>query len=166
MSFAILAAVAIVLQTALGPHLADSLWASPDWLFLLLVYLALHAPAADAMLAGWILGLLWDLGGNERIGLGAMVFGLCAAGIVQVRELLLTHRPLTTVSVTWCFGLGVWAALGLYQLWFHFDWPYVKADLLAVLYTAALAPYLHGGLRRMDSLLGLRASRGSGRRRR
>ncbi len=159
-SFAVLACVFLILQTSLAGWV-EVLGVRPDWVLILVLYYALHARGSDAMLAGWILGMLVDLCGSERMGLFALTYGLCAASVVRVRGLLFRDHPLSDFLVTCVFALIAQLLHVVYRLGYV---PGTSAPaaigeaVLTALYTAAWAPYVQWCLRRADRLLGTRAN--------
>ena len=160
-TFAILAGLFLIAQTALAPRV-EILNVRPDWMFILVVYIALHARGPDAMLGGWVLGLLADLGSDERMGLFALVYGLCALALVRLRAALYHEHPLTDVLVTLLATFVAQLLIFVYRLWFITPtevWASLTDAVLTALYTAAWAPYLHWLLRRANRLMGLPSRR-------
>ena len=82
--FLILAGLFLIGQTSLAPRV-EILNVRPDWMFILVVFIALHAQGPDAMLGGWVLGLMADVCSDERMGLFALVYGLSALVLVRLR---------------------------------------------------------------------------------
>jgi rod shape-determining protein MreD len=162
LSFAILAVLTVVLQTTVVQKMAiQSIW--PDWMFVLAAYYALWGPWPEAAIAAWILGLLVDLQSLDRIGLHAFTYGAAAWGIMRLRQVVFRDHPLTQITLTLAFTLGVQLVVGLYRQWgpgmevstTAWWWP----ALFTAVYTAACAPYLHWLLIRLNRWTGLRASR-------
>jgi len=169
-SFLLLAVLGIAFQTVIAPSLEIN-HIRPDWMFVLAVHYALHAPWADGLLAAWVLGLLVDLSTQERLGLFAFSYGLAALGIVQIRDLVFRDHPLTHVVVTLVFGGVAQAVIGIYRWVVHGSptspGPSIAWDaLFTALYTAAWAPYMHWALLKCRRFLGLVQPRRVGRARR
>lgn len=177
LTFAILAGISIVLQTALAPYVELS-GIRPDWVFVLATFYALLGPWPDACIAAWILGLLVDLSsadsgtGYGHIGLFAFSFGGAAWLILQVRDLIFPEHWLSHTILTLLSALVVQAAVAIYRtitlppgaapatgVW--------TCAILTAAYTAFFAPYFHWILSRLHRATGLRtpASRHRSRRR-
>ena len=160
--FAILSILTIVLQTTLVQKMAiQSIW--PDWMFVLAVHYALWGPWPEAVIAAWILGLLVDLQSVDRIGLHAFAYGAAAWAIMRLRLVVFRDHPLTQITLTLTFALGIQLTVGLYRRWGLGTEPSVTSlwwpALFTAVYTAACAPYLHWLLIRLDRWTGLRSSR-------
>lgn len=160
-SFAILAGVAIVLQTAVTPFI-EIQSIRPDLMFILAVHYALWGPWPEAAIAGWLLGLLADMQSLDRIGIHAFCFGLAAWAILRIRQVVFRDHAATQIVITLIFTVLVQLIVELYRRWgttgpsTSLVWP----ALLTGAYTAACTPYLHWALIRMSRWTGLRASRG------
>lgn len=156
--FAMLAGLFLVGQTSLAPWV-EILSVRPDWMFIFVVYLALYAPGPDAMLGAWGLGLLVDLCADHRMGLFALVYGVCGLALVRLRGALYRGHPLTDVLVTLLATFVAQLLIFVYRLWFIAPtavWTSLTEAVLTALYTAAWAPYLHWLLRRANRLMGIR----------
>ncbi len=158
-SFAVVAALLLTMQTAVAPFLAIR-GVRPDWLLVGVVYFALYARAADAVIAAWALGFCADLMTLERLGLISLSYALAAMAVIYVREYLFRHRPLTQFSVTLIVCLAVQSAWLIYRrfaygptkpLWS--DW--MSGALFVSVYTALWAPLLYRLLSRFSRLLGI-----------
>ncbi len=180
--FLIAAYVATLVQTTLASELrlhglgVGSV--GPDLLAVVAVFVALHVRStADAMLAGWVLGMALDLtaaggpGGTTALGPLAIVYVLAAGGVHRVREALFRERigtqallGLTFCAVTHGAAASVQALLALGSM----TWAFYGQMLLQVLansaYTAVLTPVGCWGLRRIQPLLMTAPARGFGRR--
>lgn len=160
-SFIILALGVIVLQTSLAPWIGV-LRAQPDWVFILVVHLALTAPKTDALLGAWTLGWLADLNTDLPLGLLALVYGLSALAIVEMRGLLFREHLVASLGVTFLTGLAGQGVIAVYRLFTVSETGFFDASshaLLTALYTALFAPYLLRGLRRLNPLLGIEGRR-------
>jgi rod shape-determining protein MreD len=154
LTFVILAIIAVGLQATVAPRLV---WygARPDWVLVLVVFYALHARGDQAMLAGWIAGVLADLMTLERFGLLSLSYGLAAVTVCGVREALFIKHPLTHFSVTLACALLVQTTWALYRLIVGLPLGPVLPILLACGYTAAWAPPAHWVLLKAQRFLGL-----------
>jgi rod shape-determining protein MreD len=140
--FAVVLLIVYVLQTAVLPHVA------PAWLDLLLalaLLCGLTAPAADARLAGWVVGLAQDVGGDGALGIHALGVGLSVLLLTRLREVV--NRELWWVR--WLAGLVVsWPALLLVQLHDRYlqgaalSWPQMLGHALLTAMIASLVAAL------------------------
>ena len=162
-SFIILALGVLVVQTSLVPWI-QVLGARPDCVFILVVHLALTAPKTDALLGAWTLGLFVDLNTDLNLGLIALIYGLSALTIVEMRGLLFREHLVASLGVTFVTGLAGQSAIAVYRLLTVSGTGFFDAGghaLLTALYTALFAPYLLRGLRRVNPLLGIAGKRGA-----
>jgi rod shape-determining protein MreD len=123
--FIILAYLTTILQTSFGRILVFDRLAigpvGPDFLAMLAVFVGLWARSgADAMLAGWCLGMLMDLttgggaGVSTVVGPMALSFGAGTWLLVRVREGLFRERALPQMMLAVFFVLlthTLWAAM-------------------------------------------------------
>ena len=159
LAFILLAAIMLTLQSSVAPRL-ELVGARPDWLLLVVVFLALHARASDAVIGAWIIGVCADLMTVERLGLIALSYGLVATVVVSVRDYLFRYRMVTQFVVTLAACLLVRVAWTVYHHTLYGPAGPLLVNLtmdvlLASIYTAAFAPPLHRGLLRMSRTLGL-----------
>ncbi len=163
-AFAIAGLLALAVQDTVGAvfriSLGGGLMLAVDFLAILAVLVALRTrTGSDALLAGWVLGLLIDLASPGRpMGLYAVMFGLAASLIYYVRSTVFTGNPITQMVMTFIFCL---TAHGLARLFIHITAPPAgtsffkdlgQAVLLAVC-TAAVAPLLMSIMHKFDWLL-------------
>jgi len=159
--FVILVILITALQTSLVGVLAVTRWTiRPDLLAMVAVFVALNVRgAADAMIAGWIMGMAVDLtaagGGATAVGPMSLAYALGIRAIYQVREALFGERAVSQAVLTFLFGLSVywlWLTLQVLRV------GHVRASVYGVmllqavgvaLYTAILAPLAQMGLRRI-----------------
>lgn len=137
----------------------------PDWLDLMLMLALIYgltAPALDARLAGWIIGLARDVDSAGPLGLHALVFGLALVALTQMRESVNRElwwvRALTAFVVAWPAEL----LLLLYARIFEqssASWAHIAGRSLTVAAVAALLAGLVIGLPRVRG--GRRARRRS-----
>ncbi len=141
----------------------------PDLLLLAAAYYALAARPGDALLAGWLAGLVSDLCGmglvqGNNVGVGALSFGLAAWVVVKARDLTFReHLGVYLMIVSGWSVLATTAATG-WLAWRTGTWggsDGLSAGSVAAtafwnaLYCAFLAPYVHWLLRRFRWRLGL-----------
>ncbi len=159
LAFILLAITMLTLQSSVAPRL-ELVGARPDWLLLIVVFLALHARAGDAAICAWIIGGCADLMTIERLGLIALSYGLVATAIVSVRDYLFRYRGVTQFVVTLAACLLVRVAWTVYRRTLYDPAGPLVVDLMmdavmVSIYTAVWAPPLHKGLLRMSRTLGL-----------
>jgi rod shape-determining protein MreD len=172
--FLILAYVAMGLQLGLGPFIAYHR-ASPNLMLLVAVFVAVNAPRDVALIACFVAGLIQDLGTLQTFGLFALCYGLIAVVIVNAQQVVYKDHPLTHFSLTLGAGLVV-AAVIIVQGWLHpptwmmetmsADRPYhisATRELTRVIYTALLAPFVLGLLKRAKPMFGFSGARRRGR---
>jgi rod shape-determining protein MreD len=163
-AFAIAALLSLALQDTVGAvfriSLGGGLMLAVDFLAILAVLVALRTRAgSDALLAGWVLGLLIDLASpGMPIGLYALMFALAASLVYYIRSAVFTANPVTQMVMTFVFCL---AAHGLARVFIHVVAPpagarfvpdLVQALLLAIS-TAAVAPLIIGVVHKFDWLI-------------
>ncbi|MCD6364256.1 MAG: hypothetical protein J7M14_00095 [Planctomycetes bacterium] len=148
-----------LLQTSLAGIMTVSLpWVGPvrpDLLAVPAVYMALYAHRrADAMLAGWLMGMAIDLtsgagaGFSTAVGPMSLGYALAAGAIHTVRNVLFRKNVITQCVVTVVFCVmahGLWLAMQWIIAFRRIaDWPTCFAMLLqalgVALYTAAVMP--------------------------
>lgn len=164
-AFVILAVAAVALQMSIGAAMRiplgdGGLALAIDFLAILAVLTALRVgDGFDAILAGWVLGLLIDLTTvNLPIGLHALTYALAAAFVYQSRGSVFSESPLTQALLALGFCL---IAHGLARTFVDFrvrpDARWLGRDLLqaalVALTTAAATPMMLGLLRHVDWLI-------------
>ncbi len=158
-TFTILAAIMLTLQSAIAPRL-ELFGARPDWLLVVVVFFALHASPKDATLGACIVGGCADLMTIERLGFLALSYGLAAVAVASVREYLFRRRAVTQFIVTLIVCLLLRLAWTVYRR-MSYDaasslLTTLMIDVLLVsVYTAAWAPFLHTALLGMSRTFGL-----------
>jgi rod shape-determining protein MreD len=160
LTFAILASIGLVFQTALAPHVAIR-GIRPDWMLSIAVFYALLGTWPDACIAAWTLGLLTDLASaNEHIGLFAFSYGGTAWLILKVRDLIFPEHWRAHAALTLFAALLVYLVAAGYRALTHgaalpsLRSPWMFAIWTAV-YTTAWAPILHYLLVHLKRLTGL-----------
>ncbi len=176
LAFALVAWVAFGLELGLQSTLQlETLRGAPSVVFIVCVYVALHAPTRLALWAALVLGLVLDLLTETptRSGGTAVVAGPYALGYVLATQLVLSLRglinkrnPLSYSLLALLGSLVVHAVyLALFQLRALYDpgveWSaaaQVKSRAGASMYTALVALPLSVLLVRLDSFLGFQAA--------
>jgi rod shape-determining protein MreD len=159
LGFAICALFALTVHSALAPRL-ELFGARPDWLLVLVVFFALYARGADAVVGAWIVGACADLMTLERVGLLSLSYGFAALAVVGVREYLFRYRLQTQFLVTLIAGLAIRLVWGLYRFVAYPEagwtgWAILVEVVVGAVYTAAFAPPVHKVLLSMPRMLGL-----------
>ena len=158
------------LQLGLGPYISYH-GASPNLMLLAAVFIAVNAPRDTALIGCFLLGLTQDLGTLQAFGLFAFCYGLMAMVVVNAQQVVYKDHPLTHFSLTLGAGLAV-AAIIIAQGWLHpptwmndiktTDRPYhvsMTLELTRVIYTALLAPFVLGLLKRTKPMFGFSGGR-------
>lgn len=158
LTFLLLAVIVLTLQSAVGPRLA-LLGARPDWLLVVVVFLALYAPPQDAVLGAALIGLGGDLLSIERLGLLVLSYVLAALVIVGVREHVFKNAHTTRFILTLVVGLALrlgWTAYyrTLYDLSGSVGLELLQYVVWGAVYTACWAVPLHFGLVHYSQLFG------------
>lgn len=159
LSFILFVGLMLTLQSVGSPGVA-LLGVRPDWLLVIVVFFALHAPPRDALLSAWVLGMSADLLSIERLGLIAFSYTCVAAVLVTFREFLFCRRWLTQIIVTLAAGVFVQGVWVVYRHAMYDVSESIVVDLAvglipAALYTAVWAPLAHKLLLPCSSILGL-----------
>jgi rod shape-determining protein MreD len=162
------------LQLGLGPYISYH-GASPNLMLLVAVFVAVNAPRDVALIACFLIGLTQDLGTLQAFGLFALCYGLIGVAIVNAQQVVYKDHPLTHFSLTLGAGLFT-AAIIIAQGWLHpptwmndiktTDKPYhisATLELTRVIYTAILAPFVLGLLKRFKPMFGFSGGRRKGR---
>lgn len=164
LAFTILALATLTVQATVGNLLGiptrGGLMLGVDFLAIVAVLVALKVRAgSDALLAGWILGLLIDLSSPHMpIGLYALTFSLSASLVYYVRGAVFTTNPISQLLTTFGFCLAAHAAARLFihvaapPAGARFGTDLVEALLLAAC-TAVAAPFVMGVLHKFDWLI-------------
>lgn len=153
--FIVLAVVVVALQCTVAPRVAV-FGARPDWVLVLVVFYALHAPSQRSFVSGWVAGALCDLMTIERFGLISASYGLTAWLVGRFREMLFLRHPLTHFVVTFVAALAVQMMWLLYRMMMDIPGSGGSAIALSCLYTACWGPPAHWLLMKWPGFLGLR----------
>ena len=90
--------VMLTAQQAAGPHL-HVLGATPDFLVIFVVQIALVLPPFDAILWSWGMGLAADLYGDTPVGVLAVTYALVALVITRIRGQIFAAHILTRLTL-------------------------------------------------------------------
>jgi rod shape-determining protein MreD len=165
-----LAYVAVGLQIGLAPFIAYR-GAAPNLVLLAVVFIAVNAPRDAALIGCFALGFLQDLVTQQQPGLFALSYGLVALLIVSTQQSLSKDHPLTHFSLAIAAGFITAAVIILHDrirppVLKSIDGKSLRAirpsavtELTRVLYTAILAPFLLGFLRKGKSIFGFQPGR-------
>ncbi len=158
LTFSLLAIMVLTLQSAVGPRLT-LLGSRPDWLLVVVVFLALYAPPQDAVLGAGLIGLGGDLLSIERLGLLVLSYVLVAMVIVGVREHVFKSAHTTRFILTLVVGLALrvgWAAYyrALYDASVSVGLELLQQVVWGAVYTACWALPLHFVLVRFSRIFG------------
>lgn len=170
-TYFILAYVALGLQVGAGPFLRYQ-GASPNLVLLAVLFITINAPRDAALLGAFCLGALQDLLTQQPPGMFAFSYGLVAMFVVSTHHALYRENPLTHATLALIGGLMTLCVLMLHGLLHHptavptdggAALPALRLSLglefTRVVYTAALAPLVLGGLQRMRWAFGFQTTR-------
>ena len=128
----------------------------PDFMVIFALFIAFNArDVIDAMLAGWVLGILIDLttaGGGSCVGPMATLYSLMCWVAFSIREGIYSERALTQMIMAGIFCIvthGLWITIQSLTA-FDISWGEYGSLLLQVLlsaiYTAVLTPMVYFGM--------------------
>ena len=158
--FGIMAYLFVMVQMTLGNILTLDRLAmgpiGPDFMVIFALFIAFNVrESLDAMIAGWMLGMLIDLttvGGGSCIGPMAILYSLMCWVAFSIREGVYSESALTQMIVAglFCFVThGLWITVQS-MIAFDISWGEYGSLLLQVLlsavYTAVLTPLVYFGL--------------------
>ena len=142
--------------------------AGPDLVLLVVVFVSLNAPRAEAILGGLLLGAMQDLVTLQSLGLYAFAYGGLAWAVCRSAEFVRRGHPLTHVAFALLGGLFTGVLMVVHD-WVHpVGAPFVAGGhvvagairigpgtaAVSAMYTAALAPFVIGPLTRLSRLFG------------
>ncbi len=114
LTFVLVAALTLVLQSAVAPHVGlFGIW--PDWLLVIVLFFALYAKPVDAVAGGWVVGALADLMTVERLGFLALSYGLAALLVTSIRDYLFRYRVMTQFVVVLAVSILLRASWSVYR---------------------------------------------------
>lgn len=143
--FAIALLLAYLLQTGVAAPLDVPYF---DAFLVLVLLCGLLAPTHDARIAAWIVGLAYDLGSVDALGIHAFTLGLTGLLLTKLREV-------GNVRVWWVRGLAAalaaWPGQMIYLLHLHYwagrgsasFWGLVAEATVTSLVAAALATLIN-----------------------
>jgi rod shape-determining protein MreD len=163
LSFFILAYVALGLQTGLARAIQwDS--ATPNFVLIAVIFIAINAPRDAALLGAFILGALYDLTSQGILGLQAFCYALSAAMILPIARGLQRKHPATHFGLVLAAGLLTAIIVtfhGMIRPVTGSIRPPVAPLFYSAIYSAILAPLLLALLQRISKLFRFkRSSRG------
>jgi len=125
--------------------------ARPDLVLVVTVFFAMHAGRRDAVLSGWLLGMLADLMTIERFGLLSLSYALIAMVVASVRDFLFRYNAFSQFVVTAVASLLVGFAWFVYRRVLFDPGMPILADLaitliLTPIYTGLAALPVHAVL--------------------
>jgi rod shape-determining protein MreD len=166
LSFFILVYLMLGIQLGIGAY-AQFRGVAPNLLLLVVVFISLNAPRAEAMFGSFLLGMLQDLVTLQPLGMFAFSYGLVALLVSWAAEFVRPGHPLTHVCFVFAGGCVTSLVLMTHQL-IHPIGPAVMHQgvmvhalrlgprVLAVstVYSTLLAPVILGILGRMRIFFG------------
>lgn len=139
--FLLLAYIVVAVQFALGGALGWGQW-TPNLVFLLVIFVGMHALLEPAMVAGLILGLMHDLIASHGIGTYALSYALIAAIAVQLRGIMYSDHIVTHVMMPLALGFLLLIYLVIRQwlrnLYYPGDYPVTFGGGLRSLITTSV----------------------------
>ena len=166
-AYFLLAYVVLGVQLGVGPFAAVR-GVGPDLVLLVVIFVALNAPLAEALVGGLLLGAMQDLVTLQPLGLFALAYGAVAWTVSRSAEHVRRGHPLTHLA----FGLlggGITGTVVVVHDWVHPAGPAVvvagtvvaravrigpRTAAVSAVYTALLAPVVIGPLTRLHRLFG------------
>lgn len=91
--------VCILFQAGISPAIAI-MGATPNFLLIPVLLIAMRSGTAVSSIAGFLLGLLYDLMGSGTVGCMALVFTLIAFGVSVAGETIDFRMPLATIILS------------------------------------------------------------------
>jgi rod shape-determining protein MreD len=170
LSYILLAYIAVGLQIGLAPYVAYR-GAAPNLVLLAVVFIAVNAPRDAALLGCFLLGFLQDLVTQQQPGLFAFSYGLVAMLVVSTQQVVYKDHPLTHFSLAMAAGFVTAVIIILHDrlrppVLKPVDGKTLRAlrpsatiELTRVLYTAILAPFVLGVLRKLKGMFGFQPGR-------
>ncbi len=161
--YAFILAVGLTCQSVVAPIVAIH-GVRPDFLLVGVVFLALHGPPRETILAAWVVGLGADLLTIEQFGFLGFSYALVAVLVLEVREYLFRSHATTQFGVTAVIAIliqSMWAVYASVRYGSHDGilMTIVLGAIPASLYTATWAVLLHRMMLAIGRPLGLGRSR-------
>jgi rod shape-determining protein MreD len=167
LSYFILAYVALGVQSGLGAF-AQVGRATPNFVLLAAVFIAVNAPREAALLGCFVLGLMQDLLTNSPLGLWALAYGVVGMFVLSSQEMVYREHFLTH-AVLGFFGSLIAGAIYLLHGWIypmihtsqHLSRPAIWPVIASAIYTGILGPIVLGLLTRIKKAFAFRPGRRS-----
>jgi len=142
----ILAYVALAVQVGVGPYVR---WhgAAPNFVLLVVIFIAINAPKEAGLLGCLCLGLMQDLLTQSPLGLYALSYGIVGMFVVSTQQVVYRAHPLTHFTLAFIGGLLTSAVIFVQGL-VHRPGVDVASLFTTTVYTAILAPVVIGLLQR------------------
>ncbi len=171
-AYFLLAYVAVGVQLGVGAF-APVRGVGPDLVLLVVVFVSLNAPRAEALVGGVLLGAMQDLVTLQPLGLFAFAYGLVAYGVSRSAEHVRRAHPLTHVALA-LFGGAVTGVVLVAHDCVRPAGPAVvsagtvvaravrigpRTAAVSALYTTVLAPFVLGPLSRLHRFFGFDPAR-------
>ena len=124
-----------------------------------LIFVSLHCAPADAVAAGWLMGLMKDVYSVGPVGLNALILSICGGYVSHTKNYIYKEHPVAqlflAVTAAWLANALYLAAM-LLSPESAFGSPRLVAlrTLYSILYTALPAPFLLMLLRALKPWLG------------
>lgn len=154
LSYFILAYIALGVQVAL-PGFVEIKGAGPNFVLLVVVFLAVNGGREPVLLGSFLLGLMQDLLTLHPLGTWAICYSLVAMFVLSTQEVVYREHPLTHFSLALTGGI----MCGIFLTLHGWIYPFLHgpsavhtgavAWFASAIYTAILAPILLGVLQRM-----------------
>jgi rod shape-determining protein MreD len=149
--FLLLAYMVVAVQLALRGALGWGVW-TPNLVFLLVIFVGMHALLEPAMIAGLLLGFMHDVIASHGIGTYTLAYAVVAGIAVQLRGIMYSDHVVTHVMMPFALGLGMLLYLLFRQwvrnLYYPFDHPETfGAGMASLIVTCLLAVPMIGVLR-------------------
>lgn len=146
---AMLLSLVIVLCLSLAPLNVEWLYMRPEFLALWLIFWALYYPDKFGVLMAFWIGLLWDLGSGNVLG----IYGLSSAVVVYVgrawgRNIVFLDTVQKTVFVALLILTFMMIRLGMGVLWDNITWVQLPNYLITVAMSLAAWPIMLAALQR------------------
>jgi rod shape-determining protein MreD len=171
LSYFILAYITLGLQAGIARAIQ---WhsAGPNFVLLIVIFIALNAPRDTALLACFGLGAMQDLTSGGTMGLYALCYGIVALFIVAIQQAVYRRHPVTHLMLAIVTGFIV-ALILAFHGWLRPPGPERAPDgqhlpaihspvlplFYTAIYSAILAPFLLGGLQRISRLFRFQSAR-------
>jgi rod shape-determining protein MreD len=162
LAYFIFAYLALGAQIALNGYVGIQ-GAQPNFVLLLVVFIALNGARDQALLGAFLLGIMQDLLTLQPMGTWAFSYGLVAMSVFSTQEIVYPEHPLTHFSLVLSGGILCGVVLTVQ----HWIYPALHGGVrpagvgvtgffTSALYTAVLAPIVLGVLQRMKGAFGFR----------